>query len=105
MNDEIKLFSVIEFLFDYVSEPELTYYRGQMNCGWHSSGYDQAKGKNEYRDELNQVLKDYKSGYELSDAGEVLQISPSGLETIITEIPKTSDPENIDERVHSAVEV
>lgn len=101
--DEVKLFSVIEFLFDYVSEPQHTWNHTWMNCGWHSSTYDKAKGKMKYKDELNRILKEYKSGYELSDAGEVLQISPSGLETIIAEIPKTSDPKNIDDRVHSAI--
>jgi hypothetical protein len=101
--DEVKLFSVIEFLFDYVSEPENKWNHKWDNCGWHASNYDKEKGKIKYRAELNQILKEYKSGYELSDAGEVMQISPSGLETIIAEIPKTSAPKNIDDRVHSAV--
>ena len=93
--DEVMLFSVIEFLFDYVSEPEQKWYHSWMSCGWHSGVYDKEKGKMKYRNDLNQMLKDYKSGYELSEAGEILQISPSGLETIITEIPKTSDTKNI----------
>ena len=101
--DEIRLFSVIEFLFDFVSEPEQKYYHGWDNCGWHSSCYDKSKGQLKYREELNQILKDYNSGSELSKEGKVLQISPSGFETIVAETPKTSDPKDIDDRVFSAV--
>jgi hypothetical protein len=43
--DEVKLFSVIEFLFDYASEPEQTWYHSWDSCGWHSSCYDKEKEK------------------------------------------------------------
>jgi hypothetical protein len=67
--NEEKLFTVIEFLFDYVSEPQYTYYHDWMDCGIHTSDYDKPKGRAKYRDEMNEILKDYKSGYSLSEAG------------------------------------
>lgn len=100
--DEQKLFTVIEFLFDYVSEPQTVYLHKWMDCGYHTSDYDKPKGRAKYRDEMNEILKDYKSGYSLSEAGEIQECPPDGLEFVFEEI-KTDDPENIDDRRHLAV--
>jgi len=101
--DEAKLFTVIEFLYDYVSEPQYKWYHGYGNCGWHSRDYDRGKGREKYRKEVNFILKDYGSGYKLSSTGEILIISPTGLEALSEEKVETDDPENIDNRVHTAV--
>jgi hypothetical protein len=73
-----------------------------MDCGYHTSDYDKPKGRAKYRDEMNEILKDYKSGYSLSEAGEIQECPPDGLEFVFEEI-KTDDPENIDDRRHLAV--
>jgi hypothetical protein len=101
--DEPKLFSVIEFLYDYVSKPTNKWYHGYFQCGWHATTYDKELGKSDYRREINSLLKDYKVGYELSEAGEILQIPPSGLEPIVVEAPVTTEPKNIDDRVKAAI--
>ena len=101
--DELKLFTVIEFLFDYVSEPQKVWYHPWNQCGYHTDDYDDIKGKAKYREEINGILKDYKSRYELSETGEVLEIPPTGLETLPEEIVKTDDPKNIDDRVQAAI--
>ena len=101
--DELKLFTVIEFLLDYVSEPQKKFYHCWNNCGWHTDNYDDLKGEARYQEEINNILKDYKSGYELSEAGEIFEIPPTGLETIFEETVKTNDPKNIDARIHVAI--
>lgn len=101
--DEPKLFSVIEFLYDYVSEPQEKWYHDWNNCGWHTSNYDKTKGRSKYRCEMNSILIDYKSGYELVETGEILERSPTGLETVFEETVITSDPNNIDNRIHTAI--
>ena len=101
--DEPTLFTVVEFLYDYVSEPQQKWYHEWDNCGWHSSNYDRDKGKERYKKEMNDILKDYGSGYKLSDTGEILIISPTGLETLSEEIVEAGDPENIDNRIHTAI--
>jgi hypothetical protein len=52
---------------------------------------------------MNDILKDYKSGYELSESGLILECPPSGFESIFQEIEETNDPTNIDERIHTAI--
>lgn len=101
--DEPTLFTTIEFLYDYVSEPQNKSYHSWNDCGWHTSDYDRDKGRKRYRDEINEILKDYSSGYRLSDTGEILSISPTGLETLTTEVVETADPKNVDNRIHVAV--
>ncbi len=64
--DEPTLFTVIEFFYDYVSEPLDKWYHSWDNCGWHSSEYDREKGREKYRMGINEILKDYGPGYELS---------------------------------------
>ncbi|MEA1907112.1 MAG: hypothetical protein U9N12_09225 [Euryarchaeota archaeon] len=101
--DEPTLFTVIEFLYDYVSEPTDKRYHFWNNCGWHSSKYDIEKGKVTYRTKVNEFLKDYDRGYQLSSGGEILEIAPTGLEHIFEEIVETDDHENIDMRLQNAI--
>jgi hypothetical protein len=100
--DEQRLFTVIEFLYDYVSEPQDKWYHKWDECGFHSSVYDKEKGKARYRAEINGILKDYKSGYSLSETGEIQETPPTGLE-IVFEETKTDDPKNIDDRMRLAI--
>lgn len=52
---------------------------------------------------MNSLLKDYKSGYELSESGQILECPPNGFEPIFQEIEKTNDPANFDDRVNTAI--
>jgi len=101
--NERKLFTIIELLFDHVSEPQHKYYHSWNDCGWHTSDYDREKGRERYRTEMNSILRDYDSGYTLSGTGEILSISPTGLETLSEEVAQTDDPENIDNRINAAI--
>ena len=101
--DEPTLFTVIEFLYDYVSEPTDEWYYDDYVCGWHSSECDREKGREKYRTKINEVLKDYDTGYELSSDGEILEIAPTGLETVFGEIVQTDDPDKIDTRRQNAI--
>lgn len=100
--DEPKLFTMIEFLYDYISKPLDLWYHSWNQCGWHATRYDKDEGKKIYRTEINTFLRNYKKGYELSEDGEIFEIPPSGFEAFITEPIKTDDPENIDKRLEYA---
>ena len=100
--DEMKLFTVAEFLYDYVSEPQEKWYHSWNDCGMHTSDYNRDKGRARYRNEMNGILKDYKSGYSLSETGEVQECPPDGLELVFEEV-KTDDPKNIDDRLRLAI--
>ena len=50
------MFTVIEFLYDYVSEPQNKWRHDWDNCGYHTDDYDNAKGKTKYREEMNDIF-------------------------------------------------
>ena len=84
------LFSVIEFLYDYISKTKFTRTE------------DVTDGRQLYRNQINESLKAFEKGYQLSENGEVQFIAPSGLESLIKEEIKTDEPENIDNRIEHA---
>jgi len=90
---EEDLFDVIEFLYDYVSKPTDIYL----------NNFDKKAGQQEFRDRLNQVLSDYKNGYELSDNGGILELPEEGLDSLLAEDLPTHDPDNVEQRVQSAI--
>jgi hypothetical protein len=100
---EDDLFDVIEFLYDYVSKPLDGYFHNYNECGWHYQTFNADDGRKEFRDEINDILQDYKEGYELSANGEILALSEKGLENLLQANLPSRDPENIENRVNNAV--
>jgi hypothetical protein len=92
--DEIDLFTIIEFLYDYDE---------WNNCGWHYYEFDKAAGQTEYQVEMNRILGIFGDGFELKQNGEIHRKAPLGLTQVVENPVVTSDPENIDERIKSAV--
>lgn len=89
---EAMLFSVIEFLYEHVYNNTLT---GQYK--------DITDGQKEYRDMVNDVLRFYNGGYELSEDGVIQKLSPPGFETLIEDPVETNDPKNIDAKYKHAI--
>lgn len=75
---EHDLFDVIEFLHDHVSKPLDGRFHSYSNCGWHYQEFDRGEGQRRFRDEINALLGDYRTGYELSCEGEILSKAPIG---------------------------
>ena len=101
--DEPTLFTVIEFLYDYVSEPVNKTYHEWNDCGWHCSKFDKEKGREKFRNEINEILNDYDVSYQLTKEGEIQKMPPTGFESIIEEPAQTDQPDNIDKRVENAI--
>ena len=100
---EDDLFDVIEFLYDFVSKPSDGYYHSFNDCGWHYSEFDHEEGQKKFQSEINAILQDYHEGYELSDEGEILATGAPGLQYLFDAKLSSSDPENIDTRIQSAI--
>lgn len=100
---EDDMFDVIELLFDLVSKPAEGRFHSYGDCGWHYSTFDKAKGRQEYRNEMNEILKSYQDGYELSSDGEILALAQNGLNSLIEANIPFYDPENIEKRIKSAI--
>lgn len=99
---EDDLFDVIEFLYDHVSKPIDGYFHSYNDCGYHYDTFDKKTGQQEFRDGINQILRDYKEGYELSDEGEILESPEQGLENLFAASLPIHDPDNVEQRVQAA---
>lgn len=100
---EDDVFDIIEFLFDYVSKPIEGFYHNYNDCGWHYQTFNIELGRQEYRSEINDLLKDYAGGYELSDEGEILALAEQGLENLFQANLPVYDPPNVEARVNNAI--
>lgn len=99
---EDDLFDIIEFLYDYVSKPLDGTYHSWNNCGWHYNKFDPDTGRQEFRSEINEILREYKDGYELSVAGEILALPERGQESLLNATLPVYDPDNVEKRVEGA---
>ena len=99
---EEDLFDVIELLYDCVSRPVDGYHHSYGDCGWHYEKFDRQEGRNEYRSVMNEQLRDYGQGYELSDKGEIRTLPPVGM-TQLFQAQVPADDEN-KKRVEAAIE-
>lgn len=92
---EDDLFDILEFLFDFVCV----------------TGYQSLKiklpslevGRADYRERVNELLRDYKSGYVLSEEGEILSLAEPGLDDLYQIDALDYDPENVERRVEAAI--
>jgi hypothetical protein len=78
---EDDLFDVVEFLYEHCSRPikDTGFHHSFNGCGWHFRDFERESGRQEYRERINELLAMYKSGYELSEDGEILTLADDGL--------------------------
>ena len=99
---EDDLFDVIELLYDLISKPVDGTYHSWSNCGWHYATFDKSSGKLEFRKDINEFLKDYQDGWELSESGEILSIGEEGLNNLFkAKLPESR--EDISNKIKYAV--
>lgn len=102
-NEEL-IFSVIEFLHDYMSKPgELEQFTDNGFNYTDYGDYDTSAGRKEFRSAVNSFLDDYSEGYQLDDNGEILKKGTDGLEHIFSADIMDYDFYNVDLRVKKAV--
>ncbi|RZK27268.1 MAG: hypothetical protein EOO43_00155 [Flavobacterium sp.] len=100
---EDDLFSVIEFLHDYCSKPLEGDYHQYNNCGMHYHTFDDVQGKLEFRKDVNNILTQYESGFELSVKGEVLSLLNKDLLPLMEATIPSNDEENINSKLALAI--
>ncbi len=99
---EDDLFDVIEVLYDCVSRPVGGHYHAYGDCGWHYEEFDRQEGRDEYRSVMNEQLRDYGQGYELSDKGEIRPLPPPGMAQLFEAQVPTGDENK--KRVEAAIQ-
>lgn len=100
---EDDLFDVIELLYDLVSEPLEGTYHSHENCGMHYLTFNQPSGRAKFRSEINEILPDYKEGYELAENGEIVEKADKGVETLLSARLPTSAGDNTQKRLEDAI--
>ncbi|WP_233898031.1 hypothetical protein [Tenacibaculum piscium] len=93
----------MEFLHDYCSKGIDGFYHQHNGCGYHYEEFNDKEGQQYFREQINPILKDYSNGFEISTAGEILQLADSGLSHLFDADIPTSDKENIETKINNAV--
>lgn len=101
--NESDLFTMIEFLFDNVSEPKNKFYHSWNQCGYHATKFDVKKGQEGFVNEINKLLEGYEENLYLSKNGEVRVDSSKGHEELILDEVLTGDSKNVDDRISYAI--
>jgi hypothetical protein len=52
---------------------------------------------------MNEFLRDYSDGYEISISGEILTLGDQGLENLLKAELPDYEPKNVDSRIHAAI--
>ena len=100
---EDDLFDVIEFLYDCISLPLDGTYHSYNNCGYHYTKFDSAPARVEFRSGVNSFLRDFGSGYLLSDKGEILTMPEEGTQILLFEELPDFDERNVNAPVARAI--
>lgn len=98
---EDDLFDIIEFLYQHVSKPIDGTMRSWNECGMHWETFNQADGRREYRERINQILQHYEKRFDLSEKGEVLHSPEEGFEPIFNADVPSKDT-NVVDRINAA---
>jgi hypothetical protein len=100
---EDDLFDVIELLYDVVSATSGSVGHDWCTCGGCSQKYDKSDGQEVFREEINDVLRDYGDGWKLSKDGEISAIGDAGLESLLDAPIPSYDSPNVDEKIRAAI--
>lgn len=100
---EDDLFDMIEFLHDHCSKPISGYYHQYNNCGHHYETFNDSEGQAHFREKVNYMLKDYQSGFEISEQGEILELPDKNIAPLLEADIPSSDTENVTRKIQLAV--
>jgi hypothetical protein len=102
---EDKLFDLIEYFHRHVSQgidEDGRHFHGHGGCGWHYQGFDPAPAQALLRQRMNRVLVNYRSGFQISESGQIEHSAHDGLDQLIG-APLRAEEADITERVAGAI--
>lgn len=101
---EDEIFDLLEFLFDHASTPKGEGYLHKWDgCGRHFDSFEPGTAREDFRDAINDFLRDYREGFELSSDGEIL-IYPGNEMALLVEASLPVDTaEAVSQKVEAAV--
>lgn len=84
-------FTMIEFLYDHVSKPNRKDYHDWDHCGYHYSDFNKQEGREEFRARFALPLERYGTGWEMTEAGEIMSLPPQGMAKLLDSPLPTKD--------------
>lgn len=100
---EDDFFDMIEFLHDHCSKGLSGFNHEWNNCGYHFQEFNDKEGQKHFREQMNPILKEYLNGFEISENGEILMLSDSGLTTLFEANIPTTNNLNIKDRMNASI--
>jgi hypothetical protein len=100
---EDDIFDLVEFLFDHAAEGAGGSYHEHADCGWHYRTFNVEEGRLRFRLEVNELLRHYGPGFELSPRGEVIRLGDEAMAPLMASELPGLDPVNVQQRVASAI--
>jgi hypothetical protein len=100
---EADIFDLIEFFFDHVAKGVDGYNHTHDDCGWHYKKFDVPQGQRDFAVAVNDILSEYRDGFALSTAGEVVTLAPAGLAALEDTSVPVLDDDNVSQKVQAAV--
>ena len=102
---EDQIFDALEFLYDHVSAPgELVSKTTDSGFNYYDyDSYDEKVGQEEFRNNANAFLTDYKTGFELTKNGTVWARGTGGLQHILDAEIVPYGEKNVDSKVRNAI--
>lgn len=101
---EDHIFDALEFLYDQVSKPEGWGRQTNDSFDFYDYySYDREVGQQEFRENANSFLADFKTGFELTNEGIVLAVGTGGLQYILDAEIVPYDEANVDSKVRHAI--
>jgi hypothetical protein len=101
--DDSVFFTIIEFLFDHISEPKNKFYHEWKQCGYHATSFNTNKGHEKFILEMNKLFEGYKEELYITKNGQVSYTAGKGFEELIEKEELTGESESVDSRISYAI--
>jgi len=102
--DEDTLFDVVEVMHDLVSKPTKGSYHDYAECGMHYWDFNRTAGQDEFRQELNVVLRLNDPPYEMDGLGQIIEGAPEEFRTLLgAPVPPGTEHDLVMSKIDAAV--
>jgi hypothetical protein len=102
--DEDTMFDVIEVMHDLVSTPVKGTYHSYSDCGWHYETFNRTAGQEEFRSEMNKVLRLGDPAYEMDGLGQIIESAPEEFRMLLgAPVPPGTEHNLITSKIDAAV--
>lgn len=98
------LFDVVEVLHDLVSKPDQGRHHDYGDCGWHYNTFNRTAGQEEFRQEINEVLRLGDPPHEIDGLGQIIERGPEDFRVLLSApVPAGTEHDLVTSKIDAAV--